>query len=145
MPGDVIILHLCSSNDNHMIYGSWDMERNRLNFLSFWTIFCPFTSLTTWEIKILKKWRKKNACRYYHFIHVYHKWKSYDVYFQRYGTWQTNFFSFSTILCPFTPLTSQKNKILKKRKNTWIYHFTQVYQKSWSYTIPFLRHGAWQM
>ena len=26
-----------------MMYGSWDMECNRHNFLSFWTIFCPFT------------------------------------------------------------------------------------------------------
>ena len=27
-------------------------------FLSFWTIFCPLISLTTWKIKILKKMRK---------------------------------------------------------------------------------------
>ena len=27
-------------------------------FLSFWTIFCSFTSLTTQKIKILKKWKK---------------------------------------------------------------------------------------
>ena len=25
-----------------MIYGSRDMEHDRQNFLSFWTIFCPF-------------------------------------------------------------------------------------------------------
>ena len=30
----------------------------RNNFLSFWVIFCPFTPLTTWKIKILKKWKK---------------------------------------------------------------------------------------
>ena len=30
-----------------MVYGSWDSEQNRQNFLSFWTIFCPFTSLIT--------------------------------------------------------------------------------------------------
>ena len=34
-PGDPIILHMCTINDNHMMYGSWDMERNRHNFLSF--------------------------------------------------------------------------------------------------------------
>ena len=28
MPGD-IILHMCTINDNHKIYGSWDMERDR--------------------------------------------------------------------------------------------------------------------
>ena len=38
-----IILHLRTKNDNRMMYGSWDMECNRHNFLSFWTIFCPIT------------------------------------------------------------------------------------------------------
>ena len=58
MLGDIIILHMCTINDNHMIYGSRDMEHDRQNFLSFWTIFCPFTPLTTQKIKILKKWKK---------------------------------------------------------------------------------------
>ena len=42
-----------------MMYGSWDMKRDRQNFLSFWTICCPFTSLTTQKIKILKNWKKQ--------------------------------------------------------------------------------------
>ena len=37
-PGDIIILHMCNINDNHMMYGSWDMKRDGQNFLSFWTI-----------------------------------------------------------------------------------------------------------
>ena len=41
-PGDIILLHMCTINDNHMVYGSWLMERDQHNFLSFWTIFCPF-------------------------------------------------------------------------------------------------------
>ena len=52
MPGNIIILHMCTINDNHMINGSSDMECNRQNFLSFWTIFCPFTPLKTQKIKI---------------------------------------------------------------------------------------------
>ena len=40
--GDTIILHLCTTNDNNMMYG-WDMEHEEHNFLSFWTIICPFT------------------------------------------------------------------------------------------------------
>ena len=55
---DIIILQMCTENDSHMMYGFWDMECNGQNFLSFWTIFCPFTSLTTQKIKILKKWKK---------------------------------------------------------------------------------------
>ena len=34
------------------------MKHNRLNFLSFWAIFCPFTPLTIQKIKIFKKWKK---------------------------------------------------------------------------------------
>ena len=51
-PGDIIILHRCTINDNHMMYGYWDMERDGQNFLSFWTIFCTFIPLTTQNIKI---------------------------------------------------------------------------------------------
>ena len=35
-----------------IVPGTWNV---RQNFLSFWTIFCPFTPLTTQKIKILKK------------------------------------------------------------------------------------------
>ena len=56
--GDIIILHMCTINDNHRMYGSWDMKHDGQNLLLFWTIFCPFTHLTTRKIKILKKWKK---------------------------------------------------------------------------------------
>ena len=29
---DIIILNMCTINDNHMMYGSWDTEHNRQNF-----------------------------------------------------------------------------------------------------------------
>ena len=53
---DIVIVQMCTKNDSHMIYGSWDMKCNRQNFLSFWTIFCLFTLITTSKIKILKNW-----------------------------------------------------------------------------------------
>ena len=28
-PGDIIILHMCTKNDDAMIYGSWEMVRDR--------------------------------------------------------------------------------------------------------------------
>ena len=47
------------------------------------------------------------------------------------------YLSFWTIFCTFIPLTTQKIKILKI---FWrYYHFTHVYQKSWSYATLFLR------
>ena len=85
-PGDIIILHMCNINDNHMMYGSWDMERDRQNSLSFWTIFCCFTSLKNQKFKFSKN--KKNAWRYYHFIKVYQKSWSYAIVFLRHGAWQ---------------------------------------------------------
>ena len=58
--------HMCTKNHNHMMYGSWDIDFDRHNFLSFWVIFCPFTALTIRKNKILKEWR-------HHFIQVYQK------------------------------------------------------------------------
>ena len=53
--GDIFILHLCTTNDNHMMYGSSDIKHGRQNVLLFWAIFCLFIPLTTRKIKILKK------------------------------------------------------------------------------------------
>ena len=44
---NVILLHRCTLNDNHMMYGFWDTKHDRQKFLLFWAIFCPFTPLTT--------------------------------------------------------------------------------------------------
>ena len=59
IPGDIIILHKCTKNYNQMMYSSWNMVCDRCNCcFSFWATFCPFTSLITQKIKILKKWTK---------------------------------------------------------------------------------------
>ena len=49
--------NMCTINDNHMMYSSWDMKCDRI-FLSFWTVFCLFTPPNKQKIKILKKWKK---------------------------------------------------------------------------------------
>ena len=142
MPGDIIILHLCTTNDNHMKYGSWDIERDRHNFLPFSTIFCPFTPLTIRKIKILKKLIKTPI--YYHFTHVYHKWKSYDVWFLRYGARQTGFFLFLNNFLPFCPpLTTQKIKIWKKKSGDIIILHKCI--KNHDHMLLFLRSGVWRM
>ena len=87
-PGDIIILHLCTTNDD-MMYGSWYIKHDRYSFLSLWAILCSFTPLTTQKIRFWKK--EKNSWRDYHFTHEFHKWKSYDAWFLRYGVWQTGF------------------------------------------------------
>ena len=133
---------MCTENDNHMIYGSWDTKCNRQIFLSFWTIFCPFTPLTTWKMKILKKWKKTHGDNI-----ILHKGTINDNHLM-YGSWDMErdrheFLSFWTVFFPFSSLTTQKIKILKHWKNAWRYHhFTQVDQKSWPYAILFLRYGT---
>ena len=58
-PADIILLHMCTINEDHMMSGFWNIRHDRQSFLSFWAIFCPLTLLTTWKIKILKKIKKK--------------------------------------------------------------------------------------
>ena len=70
-PGDIISLHLHTTNDDHTMYRSGDIKCDRQNYLSFWAIFCPFTPLTTRKIKILKN--EKNTWRYYRITHVLQK------------------------------------------------------------------------
>ena len=53
-PGDIIILHMCTINDNHMIYDFWDMKCDRHNFLSFWNVFSPY-SPKKWNFEKLIK------------------------------------------------------------------------------------------
>ena len=117
----------------------------RQNVLSFWTVFCPFTPLTTRKIKVLKKQKEKPGD-----IIILHMC-TINIDQMRYGSRdikRNRCLLFWTIFCPFPPLTTQKIKFWKteKRKekkhtHTWRYHhFTQVYQKSWSYAILFLRY-----
>ena len=142
-PGDIIILHSCTINDNHMMYGPWDIEHDEQNFLSFWSIFYCFTPLTTQKIKILKNWNGKSRD-----IIILHKCsKNHDH--MLYFSWdmvrnRCNYFSFWTIFCTFTPLTAQKIKIKKKRKKI-LEISSEVYQKSWSYVVLFLWYGVWQV
>ena len=79
---------------------------------------------------------------------MYYKWKSYDIWFLRYGAQRIfcYFGQFLALLPPSPPLSlaTQKIKILKKWKlNTWRwYNFTHAYHKWQSYDVWFLRHEA---
>ena len=44
---------MCTINEDHMIYDSWNIRCDRQTFLTFLSIFCFFSPLTTWKIKIL--------------------------------------------------------------------------------------------
>ena len=138
MSGNIILLHMRTINEDHMIYGSWNIRCNRQNFCHFGP-FLPFhPPLTTWKIKILKTWKETKR---YHFMHVHYKCQSYDVRFLRYGVQQIEFFAILDHFCPLTSVWAQKIKILEKNKKAWRYnHFTNVYHKWQSSDVWFLKH-----
>ena len=42
-PGKIIVSHMCTINYNHMMMVTEILSMTDRIFLSFWTIFCPFT------------------------------------------------------------------------------------------------------
>ena len=55
--GDIIILHRCTINDNHMMHGSWDMKRDEQIFCHFGPFFAllPHKILKNQNFEKLKK------------------------------------------------------------------------------------------
>ena len=95
-PGGIIILHISNINENNMVYGSWDIEHDRRNFLSFWIILCtfiPLTFQTPGDIIILHKCTKNH----HHMLYC-----SLDMADNRFNC----YFSFWAIFYTFTPLTA---------------------------------------
>ena len=134
-------LHLCSINEGHVINDSWNIRHDRQNFLSFWTIVCPFTTLTIHKIKILKNW-KKNAWRYYHFTHMHHKLQSHDVWYLRYQVQRTERLVILDGFLPFYPSSNSENqnfgKMKKKRLGDIILHMCAIND---NHTV----YGSWDM
>ena len=102
---------------------------NWQKFLSSWTLFCPFTPLTTWKIKILRKWKKNHLDRLpFYTCVLYMKiircmvpeiWSAIDI-----------------IFCHFRPFfalypnNNTKNCFwINEKKCLDICHVTQLYQK----------------
>ena len=54
LAGDIITLHRCTKNQDHMMYASWDMECDGHNFV-IQGHFLPFNPLITQKIKFLEK------------------------------------------------------------------------------------------
>ena len=130
-------------------YDAWFLRYWARETGSFWTIFCPYTPLTTQKIRILKS--EKKAWRYCHFTNVHNKWQSNDVWFLRYEAWRTEFFVLlDRFLFFYPPNNPKKSQFWKTETNTWRnHHFIPnimiknvIYQKSWSYAILFLRYSA---
>ena len=127
-------------------------------YFSFWAIFCLFTP----SPQRPKKWKFQNNGKTSGYIIILNRCT------EKHGhifncSWHimhdgcSCYFSFWAIFCspplpphPTPTQNSLKNESLKKKmkaekknENAWRYHSTQVYQKSWSYAVLYLRYGAW--
>ena len=138
MPWDIISLHLCTTNDNHMVHGSWGMEHNRHCFviLGYFLLFYftnqknqNFEKMKTisGDIQIhiiilqlhttnedhmiykMKKKKKKNKKK----KHL-EALQSHDVWFLRYGVQQAEFLVILGHFLPFYPTNNPQNQIFEK-------------------------------
>ena len=132
--GDIIILHMCTKNRNHMRYSSWDKAWDKF-VLSFWAIFYP---LPLPAVRNHKKWKKptgdvkleqqKYAIKWCMLTQV---WSATDITF-------CHFRSFFALLPHYWP---RKLIFGKNVKSDWRYYpFTHVHHKSRSYDAWFLRY-----
>ena len=142
-PGNIIILHMCNKIHDHMLYCSWDMARDRCNYFSSWAIFCHFTFLTAWKIKIFKKWKRKPEAT----IILQSVPKIMIICYTVPEIWHVTdvivIFHFGLFFAPFPP-NSPKNQIFLKMKKPGNIIILHVSQKLWSDDVQFLRHGTWQ-
>ena len=118
MPRSIIILHLCTTNHNHMMYGSCDIEQDII-FCHF-GLFLHFYPLTSPKIKIIKNSKKKKKKKTPGDTIILHM-RNINENHMMHGYWdmdcdRQNFCHFEPFFCPFTPLTTQKIKILNKWK-----------------------------
>ena len=58
-PGDIVILHKCTKNHDHMLYCSWDMAREGCNYFSLSAFFLPFYPPNNPKNQNLKKKKKR--------------------------------------------------------------------------------------
>ena len=132
-------------NHNHMMYCSWDTGWDRQNFfLSFGPFFCSFTPLMILKTKTLKQWKK--CLKIFCLPHLYHKRRSYDIWFLKYKVQQTIFCHFGPFLAlsppsPLPPdnLENQNFEKLKKiAGDIIILHMCTINDNH-------LMYGSWDM
>ena len=115
-PGGIIILNMSTTNENHMMYDSWDMKCAKQNFFVILGYFLPSYPHNSPKIENWKK-LKKNTWRYHHFTQVYEKSWSYAILFLRYGAWRMKLLLFMLgYFLPLYPHNSPKNEKFKKMK-----------------------------
>ena len=146
-PGDIIILHKYTKNPYHWLYCSWDMVCYGCNcyfhFRLYFSLLLPppSNSPKNENFKTMKMAGDiiLHNCIKNHDHMLYCSWDMVCVRCNCYFS----FLGYFLLLPPWQP---EKWKAQKNEKIIWRYnHFTQLYQKSRSYPILFLRYGTWWM
>ena len=104
-----------------MVFEIWSpTDRTFCHFGPFFALLPPSPSpihpLMIPKIKILKKLKKMPGDIILLHINVYHKWRSYDIWFLKYKVQQTEIFVILRHFCHFRLLTTWKIKILTLKK-----------------------------
>ena len=123
-----------------LIYGVGQAE-----FFVILDYFLSFYPPNNLENQNFEKWKKKKNPGDIIIFQVYQKWQSYDVWFLRYETKQTEFFCHCGPFLPFYLTNNPKKLKFWKNENTHggdIILKTQVHQKLWWYAILFLRYST---
>ena len=126
----------------------------RQTFSKCCAIFCTFSPLTTWKIKILKLKKIPGHI----ILHICTINDNHDICFLRYGAWSTQFFVILDHFLHFYPLPTlnpppppappyppkNKKKIWKNEKTSWrYYHFTNVHMCT--INNNHLIYGSWDI
>ena len=138
-------LRMCTINEEHVMYSSWDMEYKRQKVFVILNQFSPFYLLENPENQNFEKMKKIPGD-----IIILYLGTIYDNHMTL-GSWDMECYKqeFLVILghfvLPFYFLTTHKIKILKKwkkkRKQIWrYYHFTLVY-----YNDDHMMYGSWDI
>ena len=118
---DILSFYTCVPiNEDHMIYGSWDIRHDGQSLIVILGHFWHFDPPNNLKIKILKKKKNKNknSWRYYHFTLVYHKWQLYDVWFLIQSAIVRIFYHFVLFFVLLPPRNPENQNVEKKEKNT---------------------------
>ena len=126
MPEDIILLHIRTINDDHMIYGSWNITYDRQNFLVNLHMCAITDNHMIYGSSLNEIWSATDRI-FCHFGRLI------DIIF---------IFHFELYFALLSLLTTKKNKI--KKNPCRYYHFTHVHH-NWQSYVWFRRYGAQQM
>ena len=119
MPGDIILLYIRVYHESYMVPEIW----SAINVCRFGPFFALSVPLQPGKLKL----KKKNTWRYYHFIHLHHKWQSYESYNvfiilqmcpindNHMITTDSIFYYFGPFFAVLTPLQPKKSKFSRKK------------------------------